>query len=419
MKPPRPALRVLNTELRGRRFPLTGETTRIGRSTECEVRLDLGSVSRVHARIEESDGIFRVRDLGSRNGIRVNGLRIPESELRPGDTLTVGDVELRFEMPPGAPPPPPRPGGAQAARPTAVQPGGERALTGLDLLAAARGAGPKGAQAAEPQAPPAAGRKLKLLSAVVLGMLVAAVGSAAWLYLSADQGQPVRAPVLVRVGERKWISYNRPLLRRLGDFADDRIIIEDDTIADVQKFAPMEFLVIGKAGGKTVARVTTQRGYVITLRIIVRGRLPDPLEALEEARLSDAERRRMAEEFIQNGLIIHDEKPYLAMQQYEKALAVLRPLSDKGSTYLQAKRLHADARERVDRGWKKIASQVNLFLKNRQYAPVVDLLTEAMELIPDETDPRHQKAAARRWDVIQLMLKAEERARRGRRGGLG
>jgi len=415
MKLLRPSLCVLNTELKGRRFLITKETVRIGRSPECEVHLDLASVSRIHARIEENNGLFRVRDLGSRNGIRVNGLRIPESELRSGDTITVGDVELRFELPSDAPSPT---AGPSAVRAVASQEAGERPLTGLDLLAAARGAGPVPPQA--PPEPPSTGRRtVKLVSAVILGVLLAAGGSAAWIRLTGSQPEPVRAPVLLRVGEHKWVTYNRPGLRHLGDFAEDRISIEDESVADVRKFGPMEFLVTGKMGGKTIARIITEHGYPIVLRIIVRGRLQDPLAALEEAPLSEDDRRRMAQQFIQNGLIVHDERPYLAMQEYDKALAVLRPLADKGTIYLQAKRLQADAKDRVDRRWNDIVAQVNLYLKNHQYAPVVDLLTEALTLIPDENDPRHQKAAARRWDVMQMMREAEERAKRGRRGGLG
>lgn len=69
---------------------------RIGRGPECELVLDSREVSRVHARIEAWDGVFRLIDEGSSNGTYVNGRRVRRKELNVGDTIRFGDREFRF-----------------------------------------------------------------------------------------------------------------------------------------------------------------------------------------------------------------------------------------------------------------------------------------------------------------------------------
>ncbi|MCD6725677.1 MAG: DUF3662 and FHA domain-containing protein [Solirubrobacteraceae bacterium] len=83
----------------GRRFALGREGALIGRSRECDVVLDDANVSRRHARIAPGAGGWTVEDLGSTNGVQVNGVRVAGSqELRSGDRLDIGTVSARFEV---------------------------------------------------------------------------------------------------------------------------------------------------------------------------------------------------------------------------------------------------------------------------------------------------------------------------------
>ncbi len=69
----------------------------IGRSTACEVQLTSGLVSRRHARLTLSQLGVSVEDLGSRNGVYVNSVRVVGSvRLKPGDRLSIGDEVLYF-----------------------------------------------------------------------------------------------------------------------------------------------------------------------------------------------------------------------------------------------------------------------------------------------------------------------------------
>jgi pSer/pThr/pTyr-binding forkhead associated (FHA) protein len=70
----------------------------IGRSRECDVVLSDQNVSRKHAEVRPSGGKWIVKDLGSTNGVKVNGRRItgPQS-LRPGDTIELGTSTIGFD----------------------------------------------------------------------------------------------------------------------------------------------------------------------------------------------------------------------------------------------------------------------------------------------------------------------------------
>jgi hypothetical protein len=65
----------------------------IGRDASSDLVVPDPRVSRRHALIEQHDGRFRVRDLGSRNGTQLNGQPVDEADLTDGDRLTIGGFE--------------------------------------------------------------------------------------------------------------------------------------------------------------------------------------------------------------------------------------------------------------------------------------------------------------------------------------
>src|SRR3954469_4509151 len=70
----------------------------IGRSRECDVVLEDENVSRRHAEVRPSGGAWILRDLGSTNGVKVNGHRVDQAQsLRPGDSIELGVSRLTFE----------------------------------------------------------------------------------------------------------------------------------------------------------------------------------------------------------------------------------------------------------------------------------------------------------------------------------
>jgi FHA domain/Domain of unknown function (DUF1707) len=69
----------------------------LGRSRECDCVVSDPSVSRRHAELRSEGGRWLLRDLGSRNGTRVNDLRVlEETEVHPGDRVSFGEARYRF-----------------------------------------------------------------------------------------------------------------------------------------------------------------------------------------------------------------------------------------------------------------------------------------------------------------------------------
>lgn len=83
----------------------------VGRHPECDVRFDLPSISRRHCCLAIAYDRISIRDLGSRHGVWVNGVRSEESQLKSGDEIAIGPLLFRLEeeAPPPPPPEPPSP----------------------------------------------------------------------------------------------------------------------------------------------------------------------------------------------------------------------------------------------------------------------------------------------------------------------
>jgi len=81
----------------GQEFVLSAPRVVLGRGEECEISINHPSVSRVHAEIRRvGDGHYEMVDLGSANGVRVNGVELPSSMLDARDVIELGDVLLKF-----------------------------------------------------------------------------------------------------------------------------------------------------------------------------------------------------------------------------------------------------------------------------------------------------------------------------------
>ena len=78
--------------------PVTIEVCRqialVGRHSCADVRLAYPDVSRRHCRLNFKDGVWRIVDLNSLNGLYVNGERIHEAVLQRGDVIRIGNVTL-------------------------------------------------------------------------------------------------------------------------------------------------------------------------------------------------------------------------------------------------------------------------------------------------------------------------------------
>jgi pSer/pThr/pTyr-binding forkhead associated (FHA) protein len=93
---------VLNEGLTGQSFELKSDVTTIGRVEDNSFQIAVGSISSHHAEIHLRGNEVVVKDLNSTNGTFVNGQQVTtEAVLKPGQTLRLGQVEIRLEN--GAP----------------------------------------------------------------------------------------------------------------------------------------------------------------------------------------------------------------------------------------------------------------------------------------------------------------------------
>jgi len=77
-------------------IPLLKKTLLVGRRESCDIVLRFSNVSAHHCQLTVTAGYWYVRDLKSRNGIKVNGIRVTEKRLDPGDVLSV--AKHRYEV---------------------------------------------------------------------------------------------------------------------------------------------------------------------------------------------------------------------------------------------------------------------------------------------------------------------------------
>jgi len=82
-----------------RRYVLDGPQATIGRSKNADCVLGDPNVSRRHAELRRSQtGDWTIADLGSTNGVKVNGRRVSSTRLSPGDQVTLGTTTFVFDI---------------------------------------------------------------------------------------------------------------------------------------------------------------------------------------------------------------------------------------------------------------------------------------------------------------------------------
>ncbi|MDA0657611.1 MAG: SpoIIE family protein phosphatase [Planctomycetota bacterium] len=98
----RPYLQCEGGPQAGQKFPLAGDEAVIGRHPDCQILLDLGAVSRQHARIIHRQGQYFLEDLDSRNGTVLNETPLPANvptALNQGDRIHICGAALHFSFP--------------------------------------------------------------------------------------------------------------------------------------------------------------------------------------------------------------------------------------------------------------------------------------------------------------------------------
>ncbi len=91
-------------------IPLLKKSLLVGRRESCDVVLRFSNVSAHHCQLNLNGGYWHVRDLQSRNGVKVNGVRVIDKRVDPGDVLSIAKHKYEVQYSPvdlGAVGPPP------------------------------------------------------------------------------------------------------------------------------------------------------------------------------------------------------------------------------------------------------------------------------------------------------------------------
>ena len=87
----------------GDTIPLIRDVLTIGRRESCDICMRFQNVSGIHCEFISRNGYWYIRDLNSTNGVKVNGLRVQEKLLHPGDEISIAKrrFTIHYELPVG------------------------------------------------------------------------------------------------------------------------------------------------------------------------------------------------------------------------------------------------------------------------------------------------------------------------------
>ena len=93
---PEPQREVVTLTVAGQTHEVTKTSVVLGRSREADVRVSDVNVSRRHAELRQDGAGYWIVDLGSTNGLELNGKRVDRARVRDGDRITLGSTEVVF-----------------------------------------------------------------------------------------------------------------------------------------------------------------------------------------------------------------------------------------------------------------------------------------------------------------------------------
>jgi len=79
-------------------FPLPSQVTVIGRRHDCDLWIPLASVSKRHCQLSYSEGVLKIRDLGSHNGTILNGSPVEKAVVKAGDSIKIGPLTFVLQI---------------------------------------------------------------------------------------------------------------------------------------------------------------------------------------------------------------------------------------------------------------------------------------------------------------------------------
>ncbi len=94
-----PKLRIVKGEHEGREIKLDiGTVWVVGRSRKAHIHIESEKISRQHFKVIRINNRYRIQDMGSSTGTKLNGVTVADAPLQPFDTIQAGGIELQFVL---------------------------------------------------------------------------------------------------------------------------------------------------------------------------------------------------------------------------------------------------------------------------------------------------------------------------------
>ncbi len=438
---------ILNGSLAGKRFAVSANGLRLGRSSSNDIHIPDEELSRNHCFFESSsDGVIRLTDLASANGTLVNGVALGDKPvvLKPHDVIEVGATRLMVVK-------------------EGEQPASDDAIT-IDLgLGGGRGnaGGASGASDGRPMQNPVGAKRRSPFSALLWIVALAAVGAAAYLFLQtppADDAANVKsvaeaeaAPVLKEFYYEKVEADSDAIFRYELKLAADGVLnvavddvpgenrhvaksqkLDDAALAELndilafEAVRPIDREYVGVASeppeldswtlkvvysnrARTVKVVNTQepeafRAIREKLETFSKNQLGvwalqysrDKLVELAQAAIEQAQ-AKWGDRDVQHGNL------FGAVKSFEEALFYLETVNPKPDCAAEARQGLKLAQEELEKRYKDQNFLVDRAINLRQWENAQRELGVLLEMIPDRGDARNREASAKLIDVEKRL----------------
>lgn len=381
---------VVAGPLAGAEFPLTGQSTTLGRGGDCDIVVDDRSMSRQHARIEQVDGGFRVTDLGSQNGTAVDGRKIQETTIQSGTRVIFGKVICEIQEDSTAAP---AAGATPGAQVPATSPGSgwsdvaapARPLTADDLLSFG---GPTGDSPQEAARKEEARRRRNLVLYIVSLGAVIAIGMFFYWRIEPAAPPPARGLIL-EVGQEKLVGISSAIRKRGGYRGEP--IVRDAEVAEATIDPEVSWIIAVKGMSPGITEITLTNGMTTVCEItavVFNSARPDRDDVI----LSDKERLNLAGTNISQAADARRDHPWQALQLYEKADELLRYMDPPPALRDVSRKGVLDMRRAIDKQYERLKDNYMNSAKADDWNGAIRHLQEIKALIPDRNDRRHQRA---------------------------
>lgn len=387
-------LLVITGTNRGTRFDLSSERDfLVGRSVGCDIRLDDSEVSRHHIRINHNGDCFRLTDLQSANGTRINGHIVVEQQLQNGDTLQLGNSVLSFQL--QEPVQTPIPSAAQVCFVEEPNELSEASIIQSLPVHAPSPAGTDSAaldlmyQVAEELVAPVLASEIRLQR--ILQLTLDAIGADHGCFLLSEQGHNELRAVAFARSEKTEAGSDQMLISR----SITSVVLRDGTAlrttnasAD-DRFSTGQSIVSEGIREAVCAPLRGRAGLLGVLYLDTRTALTDVAPADSPGRLSDEHLRMVVTVARQTALAMESRQFQDAMVRAERFAAMGQTITVlshhiknilqgvRGGSHLIQNGLESSDSDLIRSGWNIVERN-----QNRIYHLVMDMLSFSKDRVP-------------------------------------